>query len=109
MKQFDVCRNTGKTRTAVPYLLVIQSDWFDRSNRRVVVPLLANKPPGAAYDPTAMPPITVGDTTYFLDILGILNISVDRLGDVVASAKEDENAIVRALDWLVHTGPLTLG
>jgi len=109
MKQFAVCRNTGKTRTSVPYLLVIQSDWFDRSDRRVVVPLLANKPPASAYDPTAMPPITVGDATFYLDILGVLNISVDRLGEVVASAKEDQDAIVRALDWLAHTGPSTLG
>ncbi|WP_146214737.1 CcdB family protein [Azospirillum thermophilum] len=71
--------------------------------------LLANKPPAAAYDPTAMPPITVSGETFFLDILGILNVSVDRLGEVVASAKEDQDAIIKALDWLVRTGPSTLG
>lgn len=105
MKQFDICRNVGKTKTMVPYLLVLQSDWFDRSNRRVVVPLLADKPPASAYDPTAMPPIVVGDVTFYLDILGILNISVDRLGEPVASARNDQDAVLRALDWLVHTGP----
>lgn len=103
--QFDICRNTGRSRAAAPYLLVVQSDWFDRSNRRVVVPLIAAKPPASIHDPVAMPAVVVGDTTVYLDVLGILNIAVEQLGDVVASAREDRDAIVRALDWLIHTGP----
>lgn len=109
MKQFDVCRNIGKSRAAAPYLLVIQSDWFDRSNRRVVVPLLASKPPASAYDPTAMPPIMVGDSSFYLDMLGVFSIPLDRLGDPVASAKSEQDAVIKALDWLIHPGPSMLG
>lgn len=39
MAQFDVHRNTGKQREAIPYVVVVQSSLFDRYRRRVVIPL----------------------------------------------------------------------
>jgi len=39
--QFDVHRNTGRNRTAIPYVVIVQSSYFEKSRRRVVVPLVS--------------------------------------------------------------------
>ena len=40
MAQFDVHRNIGKQRHAIPYVVVVQSSLFDTYRRRVVIPLV---------------------------------------------------------------------
>jgi toxin CcdB len=40
MAQFDVHRNTGKQREAIPYVVIVQSSLFDSYRRRVVIPLV---------------------------------------------------------------------
>ena len=40
MAQFDVHRNTGKQREAIPYVIIVQSSLFDSYRRRVVIPLV---------------------------------------------------------------------
>ena len=40
MGQFDVYLNQGRTRNSVPFVLVIQSDRFESSTHRIVVPLV---------------------------------------------------------------------
>ena len=39
MAQFDVHRNTGKQRDAIPYVVVVQSSLYDAYRRRVAIPL----------------------------------------------------------------------
>ncbi|HYC02230.1 MAG TPA: CcdB family protein [Azospirillaceae bacterium] len=40
MAQFDVHRNRGSSRASIPFLLIIQSARFDRTDGRIVVPLI---------------------------------------------------------------------
>ena len=40
MTQFDVHRNTGKQKEAIPYVVVVQSSLYDGYRRRVVAPLV---------------------------------------------------------------------
>ena len=40
MAQFDVHRNTGKQKEAIPYVVIVQSSLYDGYRRRVVVPLV---------------------------------------------------------------------
>ena len=40
MGQFDVHLNQGRTRASVPFVLVIQSDRYEATTHRVVVPLV---------------------------------------------------------------------
>ena len=40
MAQFDVHRNPGKNRDAIPFVVLVQSSLFDSYRRRVVVPLV---------------------------------------------------------------------
>ena len=40
MTRFDVHRNLGASRDAIPYVVVMQSAVFDGYKRRVVVPLV---------------------------------------------------------------------
>ncbi len=39
-EQLSVHRNPGRNKTAIPFV-VVQSNWFRTSGRRVVVPLVA--------------------------------------------------------------------
>jgi toxin CcdB len=41
MAQFDVHRSPGRNREAVPFVVVIQSGWFDQLPTRLIVPLLS--------------------------------------------------------------------
>ena len=40
MAQFDVHRNKGALRDAIPFVVIVQSAQFDGYRRRVVVPLV---------------------------------------------------------------------
>ena len=40
MAQFDVHRNIGKQREAIPYVVIVQSSLYDSYRRRVVIPLV---------------------------------------------------------------------
>ena len=71
--------------------------------------MLSDCPPTSAYDQTAMPAIEIGGETVYVDILGILNIPIERLGEVVGTARDQRDRILRAMDWLVHTGPALAG
>jgi hypothetical protein len=41
MVQFDVHHSSGRDRQTVPFVVVIQSGWFDRPPTRLIVSLLA--------------------------------------------------------------------
>ncbi len=100
MPQFDVHRNRSANRTGVPFLLIVQSQRFDPSNRRVVVPLLpANKV--RATDPSFTPVFTVDQRDVVLHPLQIVSIPSDHLGEKVCSLADDGDRIIAALDLLI--------
>ncbi|SMH31155.1 CcdB family protein [Azospirillum agricola] len=97
MAQFDVHRNRSAARTGVPFLLVVQSQRFDASGRRVVVPLLpADKL--RATEPSFTPAFLVEQRSVVLHPLQIVSIPADHLGEKVCSLADDGDRIIAALD-----------
>lgn len=103
MSQFDVHRNLGRQRTTIPYVVIVQSSRFDRSRRRVVIPLVALQATGSA----GKPPRSVLNGIFevegmavALNPLEISSVALDSLGEKVASLAEDGDRIVQALDEL---------
>src|SRR5690348_10486157 len=88
MRQFDVCRNHGKSRDGFPYFVVVQSGEFDRTTRRVVVPLTTE----VSRYPDIAPVFEVEGRKLVADALLIFAIPLDKLGRVVGSLSDDTNA-----------------
>lgn len=100
MAQFDVYRNRGQQRAVIPYLVTVQSQRFDASGRRVVVPLLAAEPLAAA-DPGFTPSFSVEGRMVVLNPLDIVSVPAGVLGDWVCSLHEDGDRIIAAIDLLI--------
>ncbi|HRO58760.1 MAG TPA: CcdB family protein [Burkholderiaceae bacterium] len=103
MGQFDVHRNIGKQSVAIPFVVVVQSSLFDRYRRRVVVPLVRKSALEATAESCGSrmnPRFLVEGIEVMLHPLEIVSISVDRLGERVASLSEQGAAIADALDEL---------
>ena len=101
--QFDVYRNTGNNRTAIPYVEVVQSSCFEKSRQRVVVPLVSSdelnkttRLPVSALNPV----FTVEGVKVILNPLEIVSIPLEALGERVASLADENDAIIAALDEL---------
>lgn len=101
MSQFDVHRNTGRNRTTIPFVVIVQSSFYDRYRRRVVVPLVAT---GEAWSgihlptTTINPIFTIEGKRVILDPLEITSVAIETLGQRVGSLSEEADAIVAALD-----------
>lgn len=100
MAQFDVHRNQGSQRAVIPYVVIVQSRRFDLANRRVVIPLvLASAVPSA--DPRLNPAFDVEGTRVVLNPLHMVSMAVERLGERIASLKEDADRVIAAIDLLI--------
>src|SRR5487761_2118776 len=101
MAQFDVHRNTGRHRDAIPFVVVVQSAQFDNYRRRVVVPLVRSsviaKVSHAGFNPT----FKIRGTAVVLHPLEIVSIPISQLGPCVGSLTEESRLIVAALDELL--------
>jgi len=101
MAQFDVHRNLGKHKEAIPFVVVVQSSQFDSYRRRVVVPLVRATAIGkiayAAFNPT----FKIRGTTVVFHPLEIVSVPVDQLGAKVGSLHDESQLIVAALDELL--------
>lgn len=103
MKQFDVCRNTGRHRATIPYVVIVQSSYYEKAHRRVVVPLVAldevdriSPLPASAINPV----FQIEGHRVVLNPLEIVSVPVDTLGDAIASLEEEGDTITAALDEL---------
>jgi len=101
MAQFDVHRNGGKRADSIPYVVVVQSALFDGYSRRVVVPLVKSAEVGPIPNPRFNPSFKIGRTAVVLHPLEIVSVSVDQLGEPVASLAAEGSRIVGALDELL--------
>lgn len=104
MAQFDVHRNTGKQRDAIPYIVVVQSSLFDSYRRRVVIPLVrrsnldnASSPVGAPLNPV----FTVEEIEVVLHPLEIVSVAIDQLGEKIATLEQEGDRITAAMDELL--------
>lgn len=103
MPQFDVHRNPGRTRAAIPFVLVVQGDrWKDRADRVVVPLVLADE---VEYrDPTLNPDFTIDGTAVILNPLQMATIPTRVLGPVVGSLDGEHIRIIAALDAMIAQG-----
>lgn len=98
MAQFDVHRNPGSQSEAIPYVVVVQSSWFDGYRRRIVVPLVRKSALGPVISERVNPEFRIGRTAVVLHPLEIVSVAVDRLGKKIGSLEAHGERIVAALD-----------
>ncbi len=101
MAQFDVHRNAGKHRDAIPYVVLVQSSLYDSCRRRVVVPWVRKSTLGKISNPRFNPTFKIENVPVVLHPLEIVYVPNEQLGDVVASLVQEANRIMDALDELL--------
>ena len=100
MAQFDVCENIGVSRDTTPFVLIVQSSFFDRYKRRVVAPLVLRKSlkKDAFDDRRVFPVFKIKNKEVVLNPLDIVSVPLTQIGPVVTSLVESGQAIQDALD-----------
>ena len=104
MAQFDVHRNIGKQREAIPYVVIVQSSLFDSYRRRVVIPLVrrSNLDNAAALAGSSLnPAFIIERIEVVLHPLEVVSIATDQLGEKVATLAQEGDRITGALDELL--------
>jgi toxin CcdB len=101
MAQFDVHRNSGPNRDAIPYVVIVQSSIFDEYKRRVVVPLVKASGLGKVSLPRFNPTFIIENTPVVLHPLEIVSVANDKLGTFVRSLADEGHQIIDALDELI--------
>jgi toxin CcdB len=101
MPRFDVHRNTGKHRDAIPFVVVVQSSQFDDYRRRVVVPLVRKSAIGRISHARFNPTFKIRGTSVVLHPLEIVSIPTNQLGELVESLSGEAQQIIAALDELL--------
>lgn len=101
MTQFDVHRNSGRHRDAIPYVVVVQSALFDDYGRRAVVPLVKASAVGKITNPRFNPTFKIGRVSVVLHPLEIVSVAVDKLGKPIASLAKESDRVMAALDDLL--------
>lgn len=101
MAQFDVHRNRGANRDAIPYVVIVQSAIFDGYKRRVVIPLVKKSYLDQVTFPRFNPTFTIEGTPVVLHPLELVSVATDKLGKVVHSLAEEGQQIIDAVDELI--------
>lgn len=95
--QLSVHRNPARAKAVVSSFVVVQSNQFRHSSRRVVVPLLAAEA-FASPKGNVGPRLVIDSREVVLGPLQITNMPRDALGPPVATPIHDDDRIVRTLD-----------
>lgn len=104
MAQFDVHRNTGRHRDAIPFVVVVQSSLFDTYRRRVVVPLVLKSSLGVTASITGSklnPVFTIDGQEVVLHPLEMVSIATEQLGEKAGTLADDGLKVSDALDELL--------
>lgn len=101
MAQFDVHRNRGQNRDAIPYVVVVQSSLFDHYKRRVVIPLVKKSYLDRVSHPRFNPTFVIENTPVVLHPLETVSVARDKLGKAVQSLADEGDRIIAALDELI--------
>ena len=102
MPRFDVFRNPGRQREAIPFVVTLQSTRYDRAATRLVAPLLRQTVAPVA-DHYLAPRFTVDGIGVVMDVFNLATLFAERLGAPIASLADEESRakLARALDELV--------
>jgi toxin CcdB len=100
MKQFDLFSNLlPSARRAMPYTVLLLSDFARTCRDRVVAPLIVrNRTPPIEW--RLMPRVVVEGRDLSILIPGLTAVSVNELRTPVGSLADERDAIVAALDFL---------
>ena len=104
MAQFDVHRNMGPSRDAIPFIVVVQSAQFDDYRRRVVVPLVRRSalPRQSPLAGSRMNPLfKVKGVDVVLHPLDMVSVALSQLGEPAGSLADQGQEITDALDELL--------
>lgn len=99
MARFDVIRN--KQGPFPPLLLDVQSDYLQRLNTRVVVPLHPLKGYGTPLG-RLTPVFTISNTSYVMVTPELAGVHMSDLGEVIASLRDQHIEITQAIDFLLQ-------
>lgn len=102
MAQFDVHRNSGRNRSAIPYVVVAQTSRLDGLQSRLVIPLVVSSP-GSEREPRLAPVLTVEGRKVVLHPWEMQAVPSKALGHWVASLADDESSgqIIQAIDEVI--------
>ncbi len=102
MAQFSVHRNKNpRTKADIPYLLDVQSDLLDHLDTRVVIPLAKAKSFGGPPSEALKPIFDIGGERCIFLTPMLAGISKKELGAEAGSLREEQFAIIAALDVLI--------
>lgn len=101
MAQFDVHRNVGKLKDAIPFVVIVQSSQFDEYRRRVVVPLVRSTSTGPIGYARFNPTFRILGTPVVLHPLDMGSVPLEQLGPRVGSLSNEGQQIIAALDELM--------
>lgn len=100
MAQFDVHRNRGSQRAAIPYFLIVQSRRLDGFGRRVVIPLV-DATTNPVTERSLNPTFVVEGRETVLHTLHMISIPASHLGEFVCSLEPEGDRIIAAIDLLI--------
>ncbi len=102
MAQFDVLRNPGRQRDAIPFVVVLQSSRFDRGATRFVAPLILASQTRVAEHYLA-PRFTIDGIEVVMDVFNLATLPVEKLGPPIAALADEASRakLIRALDELI--------
>lgn len=98
MAQFDVFRNPGQTKVAIPFVVAVQSAVHDAHGRCVAVPLVRKDRDVPVYARRMNPGFIVAGVSVVLHPLDIATLPMEKLGPPVASLASCGDDIIAALD-----------
>lgn len=99
MAQFDVFRNPGQTKVAIPFVVAVQSAVHDAHGRCVAVPLVRKDDRDVpVYARRMNPGFIVAGVSVVLHPLDIATLPMEKLGPPVASLASCGDDIIAALD-----------
>ena len=104
MAQFDVHRNIGKQREAIPYVVIVQSSLFDSYRRRVVIPLVRRSSLDSSatfVDLPLNPAFMIEGVEVVLHPLEIVSVATEQLGEKVGTLAQVGDRITGAMDELL--------
>ena len=102
MSQFTVYRNKNpKSKTAIPFLLDIQSNLLSQLGTRVVIPLFHKKSLRIKPLTKLTPELQVDGKKFILMTPQLAGISIKELGEAVGDLSQHRGEIIAALDLLI--------
>lgn len=102
MAQFAVYRNNNpKSKTAIPYVLDVQSELLAELSTRVVIPIYLRKSLNIKSITRLMPEFTIESKKTILMTPQIAGVSRKSLGDFVIDVSSRRDEIIAALDLLL--------